>query len=190
MPALSSFEVLAQALVPKSVTVPFAVPFIVQAYFVQVSYPRGAGAGPIQFDLTFEETTNFNQGVGQSGLLAQFIDENGLANNYPTTSTSVPPGPAFFTTGKPNGFLAQQIAPGQTKIYSVTAAPPSGPPKAVAPTPQTGTGWRGIASLNPKTANLLIATPTQRQIYFSADLKTITNSVVYSVPTVSGKTLI
>ena len=180
MPALSSFEVLAESLLPKGVTPLTNVPFVIQAYFVQVSYPKTPNAAPIQFDLTFEETTNFNQGAGQLGLLAQFLDENGLANNYA----------GFFTDDQPNGFLAQQIAPGQTKIYSVTVLPPSGAARAAAPIPQAGTGWRGIASLNPNTANLHIATPTQRQIYFSADMQTITDSVVYSVPTVSGGTLI
>jgi hypothetical protein len=55
--------------------------------------------------------------------------------------------------------------------------------------PQSGTGWRGVASLtNLSTPGLLVATPTQRQIYFTSDLKMITDSVVYSVPTVSGET--
>ncbi len=184
MTTLSSFEVLAESLLPKDVTPLTNVPFVLQAYFVQVSYPSAPESAPeavpIQFDLTFVETTNFNQGVGQSGLLAQFLNEEGLANNYAE----------FFTDGQPNGFLAQQIAPGQTKIYSVTVLPPSGAPRAAAPIPQAGTGWRGIASLNPNIANLLIATPTQRQIYFSADMQTITDSVVYSVPTVSGGTRI
>jgi hypothetical protein len=56
--------------------------------------------------------------------------------------------------------------------------------------PQSGTGWRGVASLTPSTSGLLVATPTQRQIYFSADMQTITDSVVYAVPTVSGGTRI
>jgi hypothetical protein len=180
MPLLSSFEVLAQPLVPPSVA-PFPVPFVVQAYFVQISYPKGTGTGFLKFDLTFEETTSFKQGAGQAGLLAQFINENGVVNNYPT----------FFTPSRPNGFLAQQIGPGQTKIYSVTVLPPKPTTAAaLAPVPQSGTGWRGSASLNPSTANALVATPTQRQIYFSADLKTITDAVVYPVPTASGKTLI
>ncbi|MFN7873200.1 MAG: hypothetical protein ACK5QQ_13540 [Cyanobacteriota bacterium] len=180
MTALSSFEVLAESLIPQNVTPLTNIPFVIQAYFVQVSYPTAKEAVPIQFDLTFEETTNFNQGVGQSGLIAQFLNEEGLAINYAE----------FFTPGLPNGFQAQQIAPGQTKIYSVTVLPPSGAPRAAAPIPQDGTGWRGIASLTPSTSGLLVATPTQRQIYFSADMQTITDSVVYAVPTVSGGTLI
>jgi hypothetical protein len=56
--------------------------------------------------------------------------------------------------------------------------------------PQSGTGWRGVASLNPSTSGLLVATPTERQIYFTGDLQEITDSVVYSVPTVSGGTCI
>jgi hypothetical protein len=186
MSALSSFEVLAEYLLPKDVTPLTNVPYVLQAYFVQVSYLSSPGGEPIRFDLTFDETTNLNQGVGQHGLLAQFLDEKGMANNYA----------GFFTAGKPNGFLSQQIGPGQTKIYSITVLPPSGAPRAAAPIPQAGTGWRGIARLKiaslgpPPTDKLLIATPTQRQIYFSADMQTITGSVVYAVPTVSGKTVI
>ena len=175
MTALSSFEVLSQSLIPNG---PANIPYVVQAYFVQVSYPIGASEDPVTFDLTFNETTNFTTGLGQSGVMAQYIDEGGNVVSYPTFITS-PTGPF--------GFLKQQISPGQTKIYSVTVAPPSTSTRAM---PQSGTGWRGWASLNPSTSGLLVATPTERQIYFTGDLQTITDSVVYSVPTVSGGTLI
>ena len=59
------------------------------------------------------------------------------------------------------------------------------------PAPQSGTGWRGIVNLNPSVTNMLIVTPTQRQIYLSpSDMKTIQDSVVYSVPTASGRAMI
>lgn len=192
MAVLSSFEVLAELLVPKGVTPPPggsplpAVPFVVQAYFVQVSFPKGGSAKSVSFDLTFEETTNFSQGVGPTGLLAQFIDDKGVVNNYDSKQFFNPP------AGKSPGFLNQSIAPGQTKIYSITALPPKPATTAAAvAVPQSGTGWRGSAILTPNPANQLIATPTQRQIYFSsADLKTVADSVVYAVPTGSGKTVI
>jgi hypothetical protein len=179
MTTLSSFEVLSQSLIPNSGP---GIPYAVQAYFVQVSFPSGESAGPVSFDLTFEETTNFTQGVGHAGVMAQYIDENGAVNEYPT----------FFTVDSLPGFLGQEIYPGQTKIYSVTVAPPTAPTAnaSEAAVPQTGTGWRGVANLNPSTSGLLVATPTERQLYFTGDLQTITDSVVAFVPTASGGTRI
>jgi len=177
MTALSSFEVLSQPLIPPP-NGPANTPYVVQAYFVQVSYPTGVNAYPtggvtVTFSLTFEETTNFTSGVGTSGVLAQYIDESGNLVPYPT----------FISNSA--AFVDQQINPGQTKIYSVNVV---FPPASAAAMPQSGTGWRGVASLNPSTSGLLVATPTQRQIYFTSDLPMITDSVVYSVPTVSGET--
>lgn len=174
MATLSSFEVLSQSLIPDAGT---TIPYVVQAYFVQVSFPNGGTTDPVTFDLTFEETTNFTQGVGTSGILAQYINEEGQFVEYT----------ASFETDSKFGFLNQQISPGQTKIYSVTVAPPSA---ANAAMPQSGTGWRGVAVLNPSTAGLLVASPTARQIYYTGNLQEITDSVVYAVPTVSGGTLI
>ena len=171
MTALSSFEVLSQSLIPNG---PPNTPYVVQAYFVQVSYPTGGSGDTVTFSLTFEETTNFTSGVGPSGVMAQYIDESGNLVPYPT----------FISNSA--AFVDQQITPGQTKIYSVNVVPPT----SAAAMPQFGTGWRGVAILKPSTPGLLVATPTQRQIYFTSDLQTITDSVVYSVPTVSGGTSI
>ena len=175
MTALSSFEVLSQPLIPNG---PANIPYVVQAYFVQVSYPSGESADTVTFSLTFEETTNFTSGLGQSGVMAQYIDEGGNVVTYPSV---------ISTSTGPFGCLDQQITPGQTKIYSVNVV---FPPTSAAAVPQSGTGWRGVASLNPSASGLLVATPTERQIYFTGDLQTITDSVVYSVPTVSGGTRI
>jgi hypothetical protein len=174
MTALSSFEVLSQPLIPPP-NGPANTPYVVQAYFVQVSYPTGGSGDTVTFSLTFEETTNFTSGVGPSGVMAQYIDESGNLVPYPT----------FISNSA--AFVDQQITPGQTKIYSVNVV---FPPASAAAMPQSGTGWRGVASLTPSTSGLLVATPTQRQIYFSADMQTITDSVVYAVPTVSGGTRI
>ncbi len=176
MTTLSSFEVLSQPLIPNG---PANTPYVVQAYFVQVSYPRGESAETLTFSLTFEESTNFTSGVGLAGVMAQYIDESdSLVIPYPT-----------FISASSNtvGFLDQQITPGTTKIYSVNVV---FPPTTAAVMPKSGTSWRGVAILNPTTSGLLVATPTQRQIYFTSDLKTITDSVVYSIPTVSGGTRI
>ena len=192
--ALSSFEVLAQPLIPPLPTPPGAqppqaVPYALQAYFVQVSYPKegsgsGQGANPasIQFNLVFQETTGFKNRE-QAVVLAQFIDENGdlqTDGNFLSSNPSVD-----------SGYMKQQILPGQTKIYSLTVLPKTAPGEAVAATPQSGIGWRGTVFLQPNSPDFLIATPTQRQIYYtSATLMTVTDSVVYPVPTFSGKTQI
>jgi hypothetical protein len=176
---VSSFEVLSQPLIP--IPDP-SIPYVEQAYFVQVSYPSEGGEETVTFDLIFEETTNFTQGVGQAGVMAQSVDAAG--------DLVMDPGFIAGPTG-PFGFFNQQISPGKTQIYSVNVMRPQAPPSATAADamPQSGTGWRGVASLTiHSTPGLLVATPTQRQIYFTSDLKTITDSVVYSIPTVSGET--
>ena len=88
MAILSSFEVLAEFLIPQrgvtpppGATVPSS-PFVVQAYFVQVSLPKSSTSSTMTFDLNFEETTGFKQGAGTTGLIAQIVDEKGLVSNY------------------------------------------------------------------------------------------------------------
>ncbi len=46
MTTLSSFEVLSQSLIPNGAA---TIPYVVQAYFVQVSYPTGASEDPVTF---------------------------------------------------------------------------------------------------------------------------------------------
>jgi hypothetical protein len=185
MSILSSFEVLAELLIPKGIPVsPGAVlpqvPFALQAYFVQISLPKDAAVEMVSFDLNFDETTQFMQGAGQPALQAQFIDETGAVQNYDANAFLHP------EAGKGIGFNAQSISRGQTKIYSVTALPPSNSPMATNMA-QSGTGWRGLVSLNASEANVLIASPTQRQIYLSSmDPMVVSDSVVVPVPTVSG----
>lgn len=128
MTTLSSFEVLSQSLIPNGAA---TIPYVVQAYFVQVSYPIGASEDPVTFELTFKETTDFNSGLGQSGVMAQYIDENGNLVPYPT----------FISTGS-FGFLDQQISPGQTKIYSVTVAPPRHPRLPCLNPARAGAAWQ------------------------------------------------
>ncbi|MFM8278236.1 MAG: hypothetical protein ACKN89_14855 [Cyanobium sp.] len=81
MTILSSFEVLAEFLIPKrGVTPPPGAPvlpsspFIIQAYFAQISLSKLSANNPVTFDLNFEETTGFKQGAGTTNLVAQIVD--------------------------------------------------------------------------------------------------------------------
>lgn len=179
MAVLSSFEVLAEFLVPSGVLPPGAVnPYAVQGFWVQVSLPPG-GPQSVNFNLTFQETTDFNQGAGQNALQAQVIDAKGNVNFYDNF---------FASTGR--GFLNQQISVGQTLIYGVQCLPQLSATGAVQP--QNGTGWRGTVQVASTASGSLIATPTQRLVYYGgSDITTAPiDAVVYAVPTASGGTVI
>ncbi|GAB4120571.1 MAG: hypothetical protein KKC01_03040 [Gammaproteobacteria bacterium] len=179
MPLLSSFEILAESLVPEGILPPTAPnPFAVQGYWVQVSLPLGS-VSATQFNLIFRETTKFTQGAGQSALQAQYIDADGKVNIYTQF---------FASTG--NGFLNQKIFAGQTIIYGVQVLPP--PPTSDVSLPQAGTGWRGTVEIDSQNPGSLIATPTQRLVYYNSDDITtgLVDAVVYSVPTYTGGTRI
>jgi hypothetical protein len=179
MAVLSSFEVLAEFLVPSGVLPPGAVnPFAIQGFWVQVSLPPG-GPQSVNFNLTYQETTDFNQGAGQKALQAQVIDASGNVNFYDNF---------FASTGR--GFLNQKIGVGQTLIYGVQCLPQLS--SADAAQPQNGTGWRGMVQLSSTSTGSLIATPTQRLVYYSGPdiTKAPIDAVVYAVPTASGGTAI
>lgn len=180
MALLSSFEVLAEFLVPSGVLPPGAVnPFALQGYWVQVSLPQGAAVQSLLFNVIFNETTDFKQGAGQKALQAQYIDANGNVNFYDNF---------FASTGR--GFLNQKITAGQTIIYGVQCI--SLPSSAVA-APQNGTGWRGTVQIASGTPGALIATPTQRLVYYNGSDITkaqAIDAVVYPVPTATGGTQI
>ena len=177
MTVLSSFEILAETLVPGGILPPGANnPFLIQGYFVQISLSPDASVSSVLFNLIFEETTDFKQGAGQNALQAQYIDANGNVNIYTQF---------FASTGR--GFLNQSINRGQTIIYGVQAIPEL----TAAGIPQGGTGWRGSVQVNPNASGALIATPTQRLVYYDGTnpLKdAVLDAVVYSLPTVGGGT--
>jgi hypothetical protein len=178
MAVLSNFEILAENLVPQGILPPGAVnPFLVQGYFVQVSISPDAKISSVQFNLIFQETTDFKQGQGQKSLFAQVIDGNGNVNLYKQF---------FASTGR--GFLSQVINLGQTFIYGVQCiAPPVGSGS------QSGTGWRGTVQVNSNSPGALIATPTQRLVYYGQNnplTSAVLDAVVYPVPTATGRTLI
>lgn len=178
MTYLSSFEILAERLVPDHILPPTAAnPFALQGYFVQVSLAAGSFT---LFNVIFEETTDFKQGAGQKALQAQIIEADGKVSIYPYF---------FQSTGR--GFLNQKIGPGQTIIFGVQAIP--GLTGADLSLPQNGTGWRGTVRIQGQSSGQLIATPTQRLVYYNGNDITkadVIDAVVYSVPTFSGGTSI
>ncbi|MEO1045578.1 MAG: hypothetical protein AAFX04_09085 [Pseudomonadota bacterium] len=181
MTLFSSFEILAENLVPNGVLPPTAAnPFALQGYFVQISLVPGASA--TQFNIVFDETTQFNSGMGRNGVFAQYIDANGNVN--------IVPGSTFFGSTS-IGFLYQTINAGETLIYGVQAiSPPTATEQDVA-IPQGGTGWRGTVQIAPTNPGSLIATPTHRLVYYNGDditTDSVIDAVVYSVPTFTGAT--
>ncbi len=179
MSVLSSFEILAENLVPGGILPPGAKnPFLIQGYFVQISLVPGVTVSQVQYNLIFEETTDFNQGSGQKALQAQYIDSTGQVNIYKQF---------FASTGR--GFLNQKISKGNTVIYGVQAIPGL-TTKGI---PQAGTGWRGTVQVTSNYPGSLVATPTQRLVYYDGTnpLKdAVLDAVVYALPTFSGGTQI
>ncbi len=177
MAYLSSFEILAENLVPSNILPPTAEnPFALQGYFVQISL---VGAPSALFNVIFQETTDFKQGAGQAALQAQIIGADGTVTLYPNF---------FASTGR--GFLSQKLAAGQTVIYGVQALPGLNAADAI---PQGGTGWRGTVRIEGQSLGSLIATPTQRLVYYNGTDITkadVIDAVVYPVPTFSGGTSI
>ncbi|GLH77006.1 hypothetical protein SSBR45G_19140 [Bradyrhizobium sp. SSBR45G] len=182
MTVLSSFEVLAETLVPSGILPPTAAnPFVIQGYWVQVSLAPGASVSSVNYNVIFQETTDFTQGSGQKSLAAQFIDPKGNVELY---------NQFFASTGR--GFLNQQISAGQTIIYGIQCIPPTSSSGELA-LPQGGTGWRGTVRIEPSSSGNLIATPTQRLLYLngtSITKSTALDAVVYPVPTFTGTTRI
>ena len=184
MTVLSSFEILSENLVPTSI-IPSGPdnPLLIQGYFTQISLSPGATVSSVNFNLIFQETTGFTQGAGKAALKAQVIDAAGKVNVY---------NQFFASTG--NGFLNQTISSGQTLIYGVQIiAGLSSTGVAASPLPQAGTGWRGTVQVNSSSPGALIATPTQRLVYFDVSnpkSPTLLTATVYSLPTAGGGTTI
>ena len=181
MAYLSSFEVLAENLVPTDI-IPSGPqnPFLIQGFFVQVSCIQPSATFAI--NVLFTETTDFKQGLGQKALQAQVIDASGNVNIYDQF---------FASTGR--GFLGQKIATGQTLIFGVQCLPQLvGANEDATILPQAGTGWRGSVRIEGAAQGALIATPTQRLVYYAGSkpgTDPVITASVYGVPTASGTNL-
>ena len=180
MTYVSSFEILAENLVPTAI-IPSGPqnPFLIQGFFVEVS----CLAQSARFNLIFQETTDFKQGLGPKALFAQIIDSAGNVNPYNNF---------FASTGR--GFLNMGIASGQTLIFGVQCLPQLvGADEDESLLPQGGTGWRGTVRLDGPPSGAIIATPTQRLVYYTGPnpkTDSIITASVYGVPTASGGTLL
>lgn len=178
MAILSAFEVLYETLVPTQI-VPLGPnnPLLVQGFWVQVSLAPNSQYQSTSFNIVFQETTLFNQGLGRKALQAQYIDSDGNVNLYPN-----------FFDSTANGFLNQFISAGETLIYGVQCIPGL----TLEAIPQGGTGWRGTVQINPQNQGALVATPTQRLAYYSGSSinSAVVCATVYGVPTFDGNTSI
>lgn len=182
MSYVSSFEILAQNLVPTQI-IPSGPqnPFLIQGYFLEVSCIQpGISAN---FNLIFQETTGFSQGLGPKSLQAQVIDATGEVNLYD-----------YFFESTGNGFLSQSISSGQTLIYGVQCLPQLvGADLDATLLPQAGTGWRGTVRLEGAPPGSLIVTPTQRLVYYAGanpGVDPVITASVYAVPTANGGTFL
>jgi len=174
---LSSFEVLAESLVPNGILPPGSPnPYLIQGFFVQVTVPSTV-SHIVSVNLLFTETTGFNQGAGRGALQAQIIDSKGKVQIYDE----------FFHNPNFPGFSGELIVPGDTVIYGIQALPQLAHAEADVSLPQAGTGWRGLCEIFTTVQQSVVATPTQRLVYYTdASMREVKNSTVYSVPTFSG----
>lgn len=169
MAVLSSFEIIAENLVPAKIIPPGpSNPFALQGYWVQITN-IAPGNEMINFSLSFVETTSFKTGTAKPA--AEFIDANGDVNPYDD-----------FLAGPYPGFKNQAIRSNQTLIYGVQALPR--PTQADASFPQSGTGWRGIALILTNRLQALAITVTHRLTYYagSGPSSAVISACVYPVP--------
>ena len=180
MTVLSTFELLAENLVPPQF-VPGGTdnPFVSQGYFLQISLP-GFSGGPISFNLVFQETTDFKVIQQNNSLLsADITNAGGVSNLYPTSQ---------FLQSTSRGFLQQTINPGQSLVYGVQLLPNFGaPPSQI--------GLHGVVSLNVLSGGTgrLLVCPTHRQVFYNdlgGKLGAPLDGVAYPVPTASGNAII
>jgi hypothetical protein len=180
MTVFSSFEILAQTLVPPGIPVE-PNPFLIQGYFVEVSLSPYASVQSAIFNIVFQETTDFQQGNNRNALQAQIIGADGDVSIYKDF---------FASTGR--GFLAQSVSRGQTVIFGVQALPSLSDAKDLVSIPQGGIGWRGTVQINASApTGSLIATPTQRQVFYqSTEMKSVISASAYALPTATGNIVI
>jgi len=173
MPIITSFEVLAQPLVPG---VP-DVPYVQQGTFVQISNLGTAVAG---VTLSFLATPAF---VAQSGAVSLFV--NVIDNLGNVTQVS----PSYFLAA-PVGFPPVSIPVGATFILGVQyVLTPGQATELAGSTPQSGLGTRGYINLSAPTGSSLLVLPTIRQVfnnYSSTGALANVSEAAYSVPVVGG----
>lgn len=172
MPIITSFEVLAQPLVPG---VP-DVPYVQQGSFFQIA---NLSPGALAISLNFNATPAFVAQAGSVSLFTNYIDNNGNVTQYPTST--------FLAA--PVGFAQISIPAGATYIFGVQYVVNPGQSSLAGGTPQDGLGTRGTVTLLTSNGGLLLVLATIRQVFTNFDASgNVTNlsEAAYSVPLVGG----
>ncbi len=164
MTIVSSFEIVAETLVPRRFKVS-PNPYLIQGYFLQLSYASPTPGQSFGFDIGFIETSFFKQGgaAAAKALQAQVIDGAGNVSVYDD----------FFSGSGPAGFHNQTITSGQTMIFGVQVIPALAA-EAIAAGSQDGIGWRGWVSISPSGGGSafpkepILASPTQRLVHYDS----------------------
>lgn len=173
MGIITSFEVLAQPLVPG---VP-DIPYVQQGTFVQIT---NLGPNDQTISLNFNATPAFVAQSGNVSLFTNFIDNNGNVTQYPTN---------IFLTA-PIGFAGVTIPANETIILGVQyVLSPGQSQDLVGATPQDGLGTRGTVTLIGQTGASFLVLATIRQVFTNfTPTGAVSNlsEAAYSVPLVNG----
>lgn len=171
MTVITSFEVLAQPLVPG---IP-DVPYVQQGTFVQIS---NLGSSTAQVILGYNATPAFVAQSGSVSLFANYIDNTGAVTQV--TNFLAPP----------VGFPSVQIPVGATFIFGVQyVLSPGQSEDLVGSTPQSGQGTRGVVTLSSTGGSSLLVLATIRQVFNNYDASgnlMDVSEAAYSLPLVGG----
>jgi hypothetical protein len=173
MPIITSFEVLAQPLVPGLPN----VPYVQQGTFVQISNVGNQDAIVL---LEFTATPAFVASSGSVQLFVNYIDDGGNVTQVDTS----------YFVAPPVGFPKVTIPSGATWIFGVQYVLLAGQStNLVGSTPQDGLGTRGFVTLSTDGPNTLLVLGTIRQVFNNYDASGNLSDVseaAYSVPLVGG----
>jgi hypothetical protein len=173
MTNVTSFEVLAQPIVPG---VP-DIPYVQQGTFLQLS---NIGSQSANVELNYNATPAFVASSGAVILTANYID--GVGDVHAITDS-------FFLEA-PVGFGSVTIPSGMTFLFGVQyILNPGGTPTMAGSTPQDGAGTRGLINLTAQTGTQLVALATIRQVFtnFNASGAVLdVTEAAYSVPIIGG----
>lgn len=173
MAIITSFEVLAQPLVPGLAN----VPYVQQGTFLQVS---NIGTGQVSVTVGFQATPAFTAQSGAVQLFANYIDGTGNVTQCPTAT--------FLQS--PVGFIPVTIPAGATWIFGVQyVLIPGQSTNLVGSTPQDGLGTRGYINVSTNAPATLLVLGTVRQVFNNYDSSGNVMDVseaAYSIPLVGG----
>ena len=170
---ITSFEVLAQPLVPG---VP-NVPYVQQGSFFQITNLSPATQS---LNLNFNATPAFVARSGNVSLFTNFIDNLGNVTQYP---------PNIFLQ-PPVGFAQIPIPSNGTFIFGVQyVITPGQSQNLVGSTPQDGLGARGFVTLVASTGASFLVSATIRQVFTNFTAQGAVSNLseaAYALPLVNG----